>query len=62
MLLTTPSIVGITAIANVVFYVSNDKKDIFILYITAIDLNFSDSMSNIISFELVKIGDTSLSY
>lgn len=62
MLLTTPSIVGITAIANVVFYVSNDKKDIFILYITAIDLNFSDSMSNVISFELVKIGDTSLSY
>lgn len=62
MLLTTPSIVGITAIANVVFYVSNDKKDIFILYIMAIDLNFSDSMSNIISFELVKIGDTSLSY
>lgn len=62
MFLTTPSIVGITAIANIVFYVSDDKKDISILYIMAIGLNFSDSMSNIISFELAKIGDTSLSY
>lgn len=36
---------------SVVFYVSNDKKDVCILYIMAIEnLNFNDSMSNIIFF------------
>ena len=48
----TPSsiVVGIMATPSVVFYVSNDKKDVSILYIMAIDLNFNDSMSNIIFF------------
>lgn len=32
------------------FYMSNDKKDISILYFIAIDLNFRDSMSNVIYF------------
>jgi len=49
-LLTSSSIVGITGLPSVVFYVSSVKKDISILYIMARDLNFNDSMSKIISF------------
>lgn len=51
MLLTPSStVVGITAIPSVVFYVSSDKKDISVLYVMAIDVNFNDSTSNRMSF------------
>ena len=50
MLTCSSIVVGIVALPSVVFHVSSVKKDISILYVMARDLNFNDSMSNIISF------------
>lgn len=60
--LTPPFIFGITATSSCIVSVSSDNKVYLFYTLLEIDLNFSDSMSNVIFFELIKIGDTGLNY